>query len=653
MEVDIEEDENELELTFPYKEEDPLNPPPPASDSEPADVIKVEDTVEPEDETVRASVYEVGESSTATFLREDSNGLFPGLMRRDINSLFGQIASILRRLVEEGTAAMENLIKKLGNDEERAECKKLKKELEEARIMPPKSALLTQAAIRRMIKESVDAAIADELARQVNVRNNVGAVKLRRWFEKTKMTFGISECAEDKKVKFVAATLRGPTLTWWNSKVTILGLDVANKMGWTEMKKLMTMEFYLAEELQRMENELWNLKVTEYNMVAYTQRFNELALMCLRMVEPESMKIDGYIRGLSNNIKGEVTSSKSTNLNKAVRMAHKLMEQKLQARNERILEGNKQKWENFQSGNNSDKKVKFDAATLRGPALTWWNYKVVILGLDVTNQIGWTKMKKLMTVEFCPAEELKRMENKLWNLKVKEYNMVAYTQRFNELALMCPRMENFQSRNSSGKSNHKDNSRQSSQNNQKQGNARAMTTTPDVGKKVKQEEVGESRGRAYAIKDAESQGSNVVTSTLLLNNRYASVLFYLGSDRSFVDTRFSSMLDINPVKIDSIFKVELADRRVVSMNTVLKGCTLNLVNHLFEIDLMSIKLGTFDIIISMDWLVKHDPVIICGEKVVRIPYENETLTVESDKGLPPLRQVEFQIDLVSGAAHIA
>ncbi|GKE17736.1 hypothetical protein Tco_1425313 [Tanacetum coccineum] len=94
--------------------------------------------------------------------------------------------------------------------------------------MPPKSAPLTQAAVRRMIKESVDANIVAE----------------------------ISECVEDKKVKVASATLRGPTLTWWNSKVTIFGLDVANQMGWTEMKKLMTIEFCPAEELQRMENEL-------------------------------------------------------------------------------------------------------------------------------------------------------------------------------------------------------------------------------------------------------------------------------------------------------------------------------------------------------------------------------------------------------------
>ncbi|GJY42242.1 hypothetical protein Tco_0429512 [Tanacetum coccineum] len=169
MEVEIEEDENEPELTYPYEEMDPLNPPPPASDSEPDDVIEVEDTIESEDETVPASVQEVGESSTAPFLREDSDGLLPGLMRGDINSLFSRMASLSRRLcgretahalvkkkgkakdeyygkliwdlgnkvrssVEQGAAAIEKLVEKLGNAEEKVECKKLKKELEEARF---------------------------------------------------------------------------------------------------------------------------------------------------------------------------------------------------------------------------------------------------------------------------------------------------------------------------------------------------------------------------------------------------------------------------------------------------------------------------------------------------------------------------------------
>ncbi|GJX14513.1 putative reverse transcriptase domain-containing protein [Tanacetum coccineum] len=515
-----------------------------------------------------------------------------------------------------------------------------------------------------------------------NFRGTEGAVELRRWFEKTEMTFGISECAKDKKVKFAAATLRGPALTWWNSKVAILGLDVANQIGWTEMKKLMTAEFCPAEELQRMENELWNLKVKEYNMVAYTQRFNELALMCPRMVEPESVKIDAYIRGLSDNIKGEVTSSKPTNLNEAVRMAHKLMEQKLQARNERILEGNKQKWENFQSGNSSGKS----------------NHK------DNSRQSSQNNQKQGNAQAMTTSPNDGKMSSGL--LLVCER---CFTRHVGQCTIKCHKC---------GKIGHK--ARYYKEKNvATSANAQPIWTCYDCGeqghtrnrcpKKVKQEEVGEARGRAYAIKDAEPQGPNVVTGTFLLNNRYASVLFDSGSDRSFVDTRFSSMLDIDPVKIDTSYEVELADGRVVSTNTVLKGCTLNLVNHLFEIDLMPIELGTFDVIIGMDWLVKHDAVIVCGEKVVHIPYGNETLTVESDKGmsrlkviscikarkyiergchlflahvtekkpkekrledvpvirdfpevfpdelpgLPPPRQVEFRIDLVPGAAPVA
>ncbi|GJV83682.1 putative reverse transcriptase domain-containing protein, partial [Tanacetum coccineum] len=143
------------------------------------------------------------------------------------------------------------------------------------------------------------------------------------------------------------------------------------------------------------------------------------------------------------------------------------------------------------------------------------------------------------------------------------------------------------------------------------------------------------------IKDAEPQGPNVVTGMFLLNNRYGFVLFDSCSDRSFMDTRFSSMLNIDLVKIRASYEVELADGRVVIMNTILKGCTLKLVNHNFEIDLMLIELGTFDVIIGMDWMVKHDAIIICGEKFVRIPYGNKTLIVESDKGVSRLKVISY------------
>ncbi|GKB86613.1 hypothetical protein Tco_0958885 [Tanacetum coccineum] len=192
MEINIEEDENESESTYPYKEVDPFNPLPPASVSEHDNEIEVENLIEHEDETIPVSVYKVGESSTATIPREDGDRLLPGFMRRDIDSLF-DLGNEVRSSVEQGTAAMEKLVEKLENVEEKAECNKLKNELEKARLSntflcmqneqverdlywtrkscPPKSQPMTHAAIRQMIKESVDVAIAAEQARQVNVRN--------------------------------------------------------------------------------------------------------------------------------------------------------------------------------------------------------------------------------------------------------------------------------------------------------------------------------------------------------------------------------------------------------------------------------------------------------------------------------------------------
>ncbi|GKF15089.1 putative reverse transcriptase domain-containing protein [Tanacetum coccineum] len=191
------------------------------------------------------------------------------------------------------------------------------------------------------------------------------------------------------------------------------------------------------------------------------------------------------------------------------------------------------------------------------------------------------------------------------------------------------------------------------------------------------------------------------------------MLFDSGADRSFVSNTFSTLLDITPYSLDVSYAVELADGRTSETNTMLRGCTLGLLGHPFNIDLMPIELGSFDVIIGMDWLAKNHAVIVCDEKIVRIPYGNEILIVQGDKGtkekksmlsiiscekaqeymdkgcqlflaqvtvkenkdksnenrledvptardfpedlpgLPPTRQVEFQIDLVPGAAPVA
>ncbi|GJY47979.1 putative reverse transcriptase domain-containing protein [Tanacetum coccineum] len=150
-------------------------------------------------------------------------------------------------------------------------------------------------------------------------------------------------------------------------------------------------------------------------------------------------------------------------------------------------------------------------------------------------------------------------------------------------------------------------------------------------------------------------------------------------DKSFVSVSLASMLNIPPITIDTFYNIEMADGNLVSTNTVIQGTTLTLLNQPLEIDLMPIKLGSFDVDIGMDWLSKYHARIICDEKVIHIPINCETLIIrvmekKSDEkrledipvvrefpevfpkdlpGLPPVRQVEFQIDLIPGATPVA
>ncbi|GJW41646.1 putative reverse transcriptase domain-containing protein [Tanacetum coccineum] len=142
---------------------------------------------------------------------------------------------------------------------------------------------------------------------------------------------------------------------------------------------------------------------------------------------------------------------------------------------------------------------------------------------------------------------------------------------------------------------------------------------------------GNAPAKVYVVGNAGTNPySNVVTGTFLINNRYASILFDIGADRIFVSNKFSSLIDITSTTLDHYYDVELADGKIIGINTIIRGCTLNFLDHPFNINLMPIELGNFDIIIGMDWLAKYHVVIDCAEKIIRIPWGNETLIVHGD-----------------------
>ncbi|XP_071688030.1 uncharacterized protein [Rutidosis leptorrhynchoides] len=185
-----------------------------------------------------------------------------------------------------------------------------------------------------------------------------------------------------------------------------------------------------------------------------------------------------------------------------------------------------------------------------------------------------------------------------------------------------------------------------------------------------------ARGRAFKINSSEARDDlKLVTGTFLLDNHHAHVVFDSGADRSFMSRDFCHNLK-NPVSsLENLYSIELGNANLMRADKAYRDCTLILAGTSFRIDVIPIKLGSFDLVVGMDWLAKNRADIVCYQKAMRIPVaEDEPLIVYGGAEklevvpivrdfpdvfpnelprLPPHRHVEFQIDLMPGAAPVA
>ncbi|GJZ04762.1 reverse transcriptase domain-containing protein [Tanacetum coccineum] len=165
----------------------------------------------------------------------------------------------------------------------------------------------------------------------LNFKGTEGAVGLAYWFEKMESVFHISNCIVECQVKYVTCTLLGSALTWWNSQVRTVGYDAAYRMLWKTLMKMMTESYCPRSEIKKLETELWNLTMKSTDVKSYTYRFQELALLCSRIVPDESDKVEKYVGGLPDSIQGNVMSAKPKMLQEAIKLANSLMDKKVRA----------------------------------------------------------------------------------------------------------------------------------------------------------------------------------------------------------------------------------------------------------------------------------------------------------------------------------
>ncbi|GKD37846.1 putative reverse transcriptase domain-containing protein, partial [Tanacetum coccineum] len=415
-----------------------------------------------------------------------------------------------------------------------------------------------------------------------NFKGTEGVVGLICWFERTESVFLRNNCTEDCKVKFATGTLTEEALSWWNSFAQPIGIKEAYKITWSEFKKLLIKKYCPRTKVKKKEDKFYNLTVKRNDLKTYVRRFQELAILCPTMVPNSDKLMEVFIGGLPRSIEGNVTASKPQTLEEAITITQRLMDQVTKHTSVQGTNDHKQKFDDRRTFTNNNYQNNYNNNRNRN------------------NDYQQQQNRRQETVRAYAATPTKNSRNCRNKGPANRSNL-------QPVLVTCHACrEKGHYRNQCPKANNN------------------------------------AHGRAYLLRDKNAhQDPNVVTGTFLLNRHLARVLFDSGADKSFISIYLASMLNIPSITLDTTYDIEMANRNLVGTNTVIQGCTLILLNQPFEIDLMSIKLGSFDVVIGMDWLSKYHARIICGEKVVHIPIDGETLII---RGAAPVTRAPYRLD---------
>ncbi|KAF5796462.1 putative transcription factor interactor and regulator CCHC(Zn) family [Helianthus annuus] len=492
----------------------------------------------------------------------------------------------------------------------------------------------------------------------VNFDGTGGAVAFVRWAEKTESVLRMSKCAPDQQVTYISGLFLDGALSWWNLQVQTLGEAAAYAMTWNELKELMRRKYCSRAEIQKLETEFWHLKMEGPKIAEYVQRFHDLSHVVPYMVTPEFKRIERFIWGLAPQIMSMVTTSKPATITEAIDLSVALTEEAIRLNKFSNVEPKKKETHVESSGENKRKFSNFKQGTSgvgkKGESST------PVQAATGAGKKGKGYMGSLPKCNTCQRHHSGRCGPKVCEScgKVGHLKDSCWASASRGGQGGCGNRNNNRGGNANrprgyndGNGNQGNVANETSSGNRNQNNTQAGNgggngkklgcfNCGDIGRfKRNCPGLNQARGRVFNIEAREArQYPNVVTGTFPINQRFASVLFDTGADYSFVSLEFKSVLGLAASKLDIPYSIELANGKLVEANEVVRGCVIELGEREFTLDLLPVKLGSFDVVVGMDWLSSNKAEIVCHEKVIRISTEDgETIVVHGEKRDTSLR----------------
>ncbi|KAJ0428808.1 putative transcription factor interactor and regulator CCHC(Zn) family [Helianthus annuus] len=440
-----------------------------------------------------------------------------------------------------------------------------------------------------------------------------GVTAMLEWFDSIEVTFINSECPDHLKTRSATGIFQGRTLEWWSNERNIRSNEEAFALPWNEDGD---------------------------DNLAYTTRFKQLSLIVPHLVSTPKRMITKYINGLPPAMRDSIEAAQLDTIEEVYRLGVSLNHNHVpdkQFATPATSKSANQVTQQPSGSKNKKRKSQGSGCNAITPAT---NPAAKPAPATTTTNPATLEAKKQYTGSYpkcttCNFHHPTASACRLCTNCNRYGHTTPYCHQANKAqqALQAPAQAALPAPPAP------------LQNPKPVNVVRACFQCGDTTHlrnccpQLNQEQQAAARGRAFNLNSSQARNNkDVVNDMFLVDNLYASILFDTGADKSIVSVDFESLINCTRSKLPKSFSVEVSNGKSILVNSIIRDCSLTHNSHVFSIDLIPMRLGSFDVIIGMDWLRKNHAKIVCHNKLVRLPLPSgDILNVYGDRPSRGLR----------------